>query len=274
MKKKLIFLDIDGTLTPAGSNTPPDSAVQAIRAAQRNGHMVFLSTGRNLAMLKPVLAYGFDGVVASAGGYVTVRDKVIYDCPMTDTQRDLALEVLKRNGVFRTIESIDATFGDSGLADLLASAGPGNSEIERWRKALAENLGIQPMERYDGRPIYKVVIMCLNEKQLEEPRALLEQEFQFCIQDVPAHGCLNGELINRAFDKGRGIRKVCAELGMEPEDTICFGDSMNDREMMDVAGVSVCMANGSEELKKQCDIVCPSVQEDGLAKEFAALGLV
>ena len=52
---KLIFLDIDGTLTPAGSNVPPESALKAIRAAQAKGHTVFLCTGRNLAMLAPVL---------------------------------------------------------------------------------------------------------------------------------------------------------------------------------------------------------------------------
>ena len=33
MNKKLIFLDIDGTLTPAGSNVPPKSALEAIRKA-------------------------------------------------------------------------------------------------------------------------------------------------------------------------------------------------------------------------------------------------
>ena len=40
--EKLIFLDIDGTLTPAGTNVPPDSALEAIRRAQKNGHKVFL----------------------------------------------------------------------------------------------------------------------------------------------------------------------------------------------------------------------------------------
>ncbi len=58
MKQKLVFLYIDGTLTPAGSNTPPESAMKAIRAAQKNGHLVFLCTGRNPAMLAPVLARG------------------------------------------------------------------------------------------------------------------------------------------------------------------------------------------------------------------------
>ena len=58
MNRKIIFLDIDGTLTPAGSNTPPASAMDAVRKAQANGHKVFLCTGRNPAMLAPVLALG------------------------------------------------------------------------------------------------------------------------------------------------------------------------------------------------------------------------
>ena len=40
MGKKLIFLDIDGTLTTPGSNEPPQSALDAIRAAQKKGNLV------------------------------------------------------------------------------------------------------------------------------------------------------------------------------------------------------------------------------------------
>lgn len=49
---------------------------------------------------------------------------------------------------------------------------------------------------------------------------------------------------------------------------------MNDLEMIETVGVSVCMANGSEKLKEISDIVCPSVTEDGLAKAFADLKLI
>ena len=59
MAEKLIFLDIDGTLTPPGSNTPPESAMRAIRSAQARGHRIFLCTGRNPDMLSPVLRLGF-----------------------------------------------------------------------------------------------------------------------------------------------------------------------------------------------------------------------
>ena len=136
MNKKLIFLDIDGTLTPAGSNIPPESALKAIRAAQANGHKVFLCTGRNPAMLAPVLACGFEGAVASAGGYVFTSDEVLYDCPMTREQQETGMRLLKEQGVLRTIEAKDATFGDEDLSDFLAGAGEGNSELVRWRKAL------------------------------------------------------------------------------------------------------------------------------------------
>ena len=273
MAEKLIFLDIDGTLTVAGTNEPPESALKAIRAAQAKGNKVFLCTGRNYAMLSPLLKYGFDGMVATAGGYLTVGDEVIYDKPMTKEQTELALETLHRHGVFCTIEAKDATFGDEDLGSFLSGQSEGNSEIERWRKALSGQLGIKPMSEYDGRPIYKVVIMCLTADQLEEAREKLEKDFNFCIQEVSAHSCLNGELINRDFDKGRGIRRICDYLGVPVENTYGFGDSMNDLEMIETVGTSVCMANGAEALKKISDIVCPSVEEDGLAKAFEELGL-
>ena len=94
------------------------------------------------------------------------------------------------------------------------------------------------------------------------------------VQDVAAHSCLNGELINRKFDKGRGVRIIAEAFGAGIEDTIGFGDSMNDLEMIETVGTSVCMDNGSPALKAKSDIVCPAVEEDGLYKAFEQLGLI
>ena len=274
MKQKLVFLDIDGTLTSPGSNVPPESALAAIRAARAAGHKVFLCTGRNWDMLRPVLAYGFDGAVASGGGYVFCGDEVLFDCPMTDEQRELALRLFKESGVLRTIEARDASYCDESMAEFLEKSSGGNSELLRWRKALEKDLGIRPMAEYDGRPIYKVVFMCSEAEQLRPAIEALEKDFYFLVQDMAAANCINGELINRAFDKGKGVRRVAEALGVALEDTIGFGDSMNDLEMIQTVGTSVCMDNGSPTLKKLSDIVCPAVEEDGLAAGFRQLGLV
>ena len=274
MSRKLIFLDIDGTLTPAGSNVIPDSALKAIRKAQEKGHLVFLCTGRNPDMLSPVLQYGFQGAVGIAGGYIFAGDEVLYDCPMEKEDFETGMRLLKEDGVFRTIEAKDASYGDEDLGEFLEKAGDGNSEIVRWRKALSEQLNIRPITEYDGRPIYKIVFMCERADQLQRAREALEERYNFVVQDVAAHNCLNGELINRQFDKGRGVRIVAEHYGIPIEDTYGFGDSMNDLEMIQTVGCSVCMDNGSPKLKEISDLVCPAVEDDGLYWGFEKLGLI
>ena len=273
MERKLIFLDIDGTLTLPGSNVPPDSAVRAIRKARERGHKVFLCTGRNPGMLAPLLVYGFDGYVGSGGGYVVCEDKVLDECPMTKEQQEAGMRLLKEAGVFRTVEARDEAYGDSGMAEFLNRTSGGNSELVRWRKALEEDLNIRPMEEFDGRPIYKIVYMCEKEEQLEPARRVLDDQFYFLVQDLAAANCLNGEMINRRFSKGSGVERIAAELGADLSDTIGFGDSMNDLEMIKTVGFSVCMGNGSPALKEICDKVCPPVDEDGLEQAFRELGL-
>lgn len=276
MEKKVIFLDIDGTLTVAGSNVPPDSALQAIRAAQDKGHQVFLCTGRNYDMLKPLLSYGFDGVVASAGGYICCGEQVIYDCPMTEDQRKLVLDTLEQHGIFRTVECLDGSYTDDGFKAFLEEhAGEGgNSELLRWRRQIETELNIRSMKEYAGQPVYKVVVMGMDRNSMERAGETLEKDFLFCMQEADQYGIVNGEVINRQFDKGQAVIRVCQHLHIPVKDSIAFGDSMNDKEMMETAGYSVCMENGSDTLKKLADEVCPAVEQDGIYQAFMELGLL
>lgn len=276
MERKVIFLDIDGTLTEPGSNEPPALAQEAIRQARARGHQVFLCSGRNYAMLSPLLQYGFDGFVASSGGYIRCGDEVIYDCPMTEEQKRAAMDSLKENGVYRTVECIDGAYTDEGFKDFLRDhAGEGkNSELLRWREQIEASLDIRPMAEYKGQPVYKIVIMSPSRENLKRPMEVLGEDFMFCLQKEEEAGFINGEIVNRQFDKGKAVERVCAHLQIPLEGSIAFGDSANDREMLEMAGLSICMANGSEEMKKLADEVCPSVKDDGLWKAFKAHQLI
>ena len=221
-------------------------------------------------MLSPLLKYGFDGVIASSGGYIECMGQVIYDCPMTEEQRRQALEVLKRNGIFRTVECMDGSYTDEGFKEFLKerAANGGNSELLRWREQIEKSLNILPMSQYREQPVYKIVIMSMSEEQLEEPRRLLSRDFEFCMQEPSSYGIINGEVVNRKFDKGEGVKRVCRYLGVPLSETVAFGDSMNDREMMEAAGWSICMENGSGTLKSLADEVCPPVSRDGIYRTF------
>lgn len=276
MKKRIIFLDIDGTLTQPGCNEPPKSALGAIRETQKKGNLVFLCTGRNYDMLRPLLQYGFDGVIASSGAYILCRGEVIYDCPMTEEEKKLSMEVLQRNGIFRTVECLGGSFTDEGFKQFLeenASEGS-NSELLRWRRQVESALNIRPMAEYDGKPVYKIVMMMQSEEQLAEPEKVLGEVFDFCIQEHDRYGFVNGELIKKAYNKGTALERVCRHYGIPVEDSVAYGDSMNDLEMMEAAGISVCMANGSGRLKELADDICPSVEHDGIYQSFLKYGLI
>lgn len=276
MGKKLIFLDIDGTLTSEGSSVPPPSALEAIRLARANGHLTALCSGRNYGMLSPLLQYGFDGFVASAGGYICWDGQVLFDCPMTEAQRRDAMGAFAAAGVSRTLESLRACYADETFLEFFRRAGSGTggaSELSRWRRQM-EEMGIRPISQYRGEPLYKIIFMCRDEKCLEEPRRVLEASFSFCIQGVDPRGFVNGELINRRFHKGAAVERVCRHLGIPLEDTVAFGDSMNDLEMIETAGTGVCMGGGSPRLRERADLVCPPVEEDGLYRGFQQCGLI
>ena len=67
MGRKLIFLDIDGTLLPPGDMLIPESTLAALDRARANGHKLFLCTGRNHRMTEPLLRHDcFAGAVCSA----------------------------------------------------------------------------------------------------------------------------------------------------------------------------------------------------------------
>ncbi len=275
MEKQLIFLDIDGTLTEGGENEPPASALDAIRKAQANGHKIFLCSGRNKAMLAPLLAFNFDGYVASAGGYVVCGEDVIYDHPMTSEQYRKAIELLHKHNVVCTVETLDCSYGDSNLEDLLSEeGGEANSELLRWKRAIDENLSIMPIDEYDGRPVYKIVMMMRDIEQIDEAKEALEDQFDFCMSDQNQFAIENGEMINRDFDKGQGVEMICKHLDHPIENTIGFGDSMNDLRMIETVGLSVCMENGSETLKEISDLTTASPSEDGIYKAFQAIGLI
>lgn len=270
MERRIIFLDVDGTLTEPAQNEPPESALRAIRDARSLGHLVFLCTGRNYAMLKPLLQYEFDGIIASAGGYIQCGGEVIYDCPMTERQRKLSMEILKKNGIYQTVECLNSTYADENLKDFFDCTQEEywNSELIRIKKQAEKNLNVLPVREYKNEPVYKILITCHSMQQLEEPMKVLKDDFDFCIQGEDEHGFINGEIINLQFDKGRAVERVCSYLNIPLSASIGFGDSMNDKTMLQTVGLSICMDNGSEALKKFVDDVCPSVRENGILQAF------
>lgn len=75
--------------------------------------------------------------------------------------------------------------------------------------------------------------------------------------------------------KGNALRRLAKRLDLTPENTMVFGDSLNDISMLNFSHNSVAMGNARAETKQAARFVCRSNQEDGVAHFVAehVLGL-
>lgn len=277
MDRKLIFLDIDGTLI--ASMAPPSGlARKAVQGARAKGHGVFLCTGRNMPIIgADILELGFDGIISSAGAHVEVGGQVLYDSLLPEETVQECLAVFHANGIFCRIEDDKGIYTDPQMEALLkeARADPANSELIRMQREIEAGILIRPYDQYPGGGAYKLCFTSTSLEAVERAKSSLEDRFEFVVHPYgDSTACFNGEIIPRGIDKGSAIRLVCRHLGMEPGDAVAFGDSMNDSEMIRCAGTGIAMGNACRELKDMADIVCGSVEEDGLYYEFENLGFV
>ncbi|MCI9173518.1 MAG: HAD family hydrolase [Lachnospiraceae bacterium] len=277
MNRKLVFLDIDGTLVAAMSRPSP-LAAKAVCRARENGHKVLLCTGRNMPIIgNDIMAVGFDGVIASAGSHVEVEGEVLFDRILPEETIQECLTVFHDQGMFCRIESPEGIYTDPQMETLLreTQADETNSELIRMQKEIELGIPILPYEKYPGKGAYKICFTSTSQEAIDNSRKYLQDRFVFAVHPYREGGsCLNGEIIPKGTDKSSGMKLVCQHYGMEVKDTVAFGDSMNDYEMMSYAGVSVAMGNACREIKEMADVVCGSVQEDGIYYEFKRMGLL
>lgn len=66
--------------------------------------------------------------------------------------------------------------------------------------------------------------------------------------------------------KGNALRWCADRWGFSMANVMAFGDSLNDLSMLNAAGHGVAMANAWPEVKARIPAVCPSNQEDGVAR--------
>lgn len=70
--------------------------------------------------------------------------------------------------------------------------------------------------------------------------------------------------------KAAGLEFLSEHLGFARERTLAFGDGDNDIELVEWAGYGVAVDNAYDRVKEVADLVCPPVEEEGVAQVLEA----
>lgn len=277
MEKKAIFLDVDGTLV-ANHGKMTEQVKKAITLARNQGHKVFICTGRNKIGIRNELEeVNFDGFIASAGSYIEVADEVVHSRYYDRKLIEKACDVFNRNNIVYNYECTDITYMSPKMMEFFVGGNneeATNSEMERLKAEQSDKFNVRDMNEYDGRGIHKISFIAMKQEDFDHAFKELKENFNFVVHDMFGSKNINGEIMSKLDNKGTGIKRIVDYLNIDMEDTIGFGDSMNDYEMIKVCHHAVVMGNGVKELKQYASSICESVEDDGIYHELKRLGLL
>lgn len=259
-KIRAAFFDIDGTLITGGTHHLPASAVEALAALRRRGVAVLLSTGRHeLEIMEEDLLPGltWDGAIYMNGQLCQWQGGVVQENPIPpEDLRELRLflEQRGRSCIFLEQDCMYANHVDDRMRLGQAQVGTAVPPV-------------RSMDELETRHIYQAIPFVTPEEEAEllarMPNCQTKRWAPFVV-----------DLLSKSGGKQNGIRALCAAMGIDPQETIAFGDAENDLEMLQLVGIGVAMGNALPQVHACADYVTGTVEQDGIAQALRHLQLM
>lgn len=275
-ESKIVFLDVDGTITTY-ENIIPQSAKDAIKRARANGHKVLMCTGRSKAENPPELwEIGFDGMIGGNGSYVEIHDEVVMHQLITLEQCRHIVDWCHEHGHEFYLESNNGLFASEHFKERSQAA----------MHAYAKRKGMDVPEGEEMEMHGMVYGAELYRDDLNKVSFILDdyQDYLDAVEEFPdlkvgnwggkGEEALFGDMGVKGIDKAHAVRVAVEHLGASMDDTIAVGDAKVDIPMLECCATGVAMGSGGEEIRAMADYVTDDVEKDGLAKAFEHLGLV
>ena len=249
--KKIVFLDVDGTLIPEGGNAPLKSTRDSIKKLQSQDIGVALCTGRHPTEIKTLglLDIPYDGFVLLNGQLCLDKNmNKLYSNPIYGRDKEEILEIFDKMEVPVVIVEEKRLYL--------------NFVNDRVVKAQADVASL-PHEtgKYHGADILMSTIF--DDGIFKFTSLRTGRWHKYAIDIYPTTG-----------GKVNGIKHFIRHFEMDMADVVAFGDAENDIDMIKTAGIGVAMGNAYPETKEVADYVTDDSDKDGIEKGLKHLGLI
>ena len=253
---KLIFIDSDYTLKKS-DGIISDRVKKAIEENRKIGNKIIICTSRpRYQTLDVMKEAGADSIIISSNGseIYDVSDKRIIFHSFID--KDIVNELVKY-AFSRDIRLILTTENNEYVT----------KEIRNPYQILLSNT--KYMEDLTECSIKQCMFIDRKSDEIYEIRNILSKNDKLHIVDEISDDSSYKEkwfsVANSDCSKGNALMIVSKYLNIPIENTIAIGNDKNDISMFEAAGLSVAVANASDDIKSKVDYITLSNDEDGVA---------
>ena len=240
----MIILDMDGTLLNSNRIVLESSKI-VLRKLKEQGKIIVVATGRCLEQAAKYLSAEYVDYILSNNGVVwySVKDKKVIKCNLLNNKH--CIEILEHyNNALSAIYVMDLRLHK--FENL-------NEAKEFIESHNIVHLNVHLKNRDD------------NIEFIQEIKDKYKDLYPLLMQDS-FRDYKWVDILAKDNNKGDNIKKIIDYLNINFEDTICFGDGLNDVEMLKNVKTSVAMGNALKEVKEVATHITDTYDNDGIAK--------
>lgn len=252
---KAVFFDIDGTIYDS-EGLISDSTRKSIEVLQHKGIHTVLATGRSYKNTIHIAnELNINSTITSNGAYVMSEGKnLVKNNFDSNTVKEIYLLSRKYN-IGSNYFGLDFTYHNNKHLHVIKEFYRDISDMIAFERPwLSDIFGISLFGEKD-------TIQEIHKSNLETFELVPwgENLWDVCMPNIT---------------KATGIQAFLKEHNINKEDTLAFGDGLNDIEMLNFVNKGIAMGNAKEDLKNISDFVTNNCYEDGIYTALKKLDLL
>ena len=258
---KLIASDIDGTLVSDGDNRLNPEIFETVLKLKEKGIQFAAASGRQWVsierLFEPVKERVF--YLSDNGAYVGCHGRNLF---LNTIDRGLAMEMVedikKEPGLEVMLSGPDVVYMDTK-----------DQEFVDW---IIEGYKFQVKMVEDVRKVDDrfIKVSAYKKHGVQEATEEIRKKYEARLK-VTISGDMWMDCMAMGVCKGQAIEVLQKGLEIKPEETMAFGDQLNDMEMLERAYYSFAVGNARPEIKAAARFQADTNRNDGVLKIFKML---
>lgn len=281
---KLIAVDLDGTLLNSYGEVT-DYSKKTIKKLIENGIKFIIASGRPIDSIKTIAnEIGSDEYFIAGNGaiiYDMKKDKIIYEKYLSKSKVLEIIKMCEKNSIGYNVYT-DKTILTTSLKYNVLYYYKENlkkSEDKKTNIHIVDDM-YEYVENLKEVKFLKITICDENKsvfnsilKKIKNIRGIDILDISHMSRKVINQGTEEvaieyyyTEITLSNVDKWTAIESLVEKLNIKKEEVIAIGDNMNDKKMIENAGLGIVMEGSTPAVTEVADEIAPSNNEDGVVK--------
>ncbi len=281
---KMVAVDLDGTmLNNYGEVT--ENTKRVVKQTEKKGTDVVIASGRTIDSIKEIAEdIGTSNYIIAGNGavlYDMKAKKILYENYIPLNKALEIINICEQNSIYYSVYTNKSIIADSLRYNVLYyyKENLKKEDSKKTSITLVDNIP-NYIKEMKNEKIMKIIVCDITKsvfnsiiKMFTPVQGVDVLDVSHMVRKIIRHGSTQvpieyyyTEISMENVNKWNAIEFLINKLNIKKEEVITIGDNMNDKEMIEQAGLGIAMENSIPNIKEIADFVTEDNNNEGVAK--------